>query len=408
VAFITGHEDPAKPESALDWSALAKFPGTLAIYMGFARLREIVRQLIEHGKDRETPAAVVRLASTGDQRTVQATLRELPGAVQSAGLTAPAIVLIGPVVAMRARLGWFEERPLFGKRVIVTRPRHQVAELVQELENLGAVPFPAPALDIQDPPDWCVVDQAVIRLRDYDWLIFTSANGVEAFMRRLRHCGQDVRALGALRLAAIGPVTANALRNYYLEPDLVPDEFRSESLAAALRKEVAGKRVLIARADRGRDVLRHELGCVAKVDQIAVYRQVDAMHPKAEAFEHLRRGQIDFVTLTSSNIARAFIGACDLPCRERLLSGETKLASISPVTSDAIREMGFPVAVEALEYTALGLLQAMVRFSGNIAEGVPSQVDKHAAGHHDDDIHDRVDAASERDAENQVQEEEEK
>jgi uroporphyrinogen III methyltransferase/synthase len=182
-------------------------------------------------------------------------------------------------------------------------------------------------------------------------------------VRRLRHQGRDLRALGALRLAAIGPGTADALRTYYLEPDLVPGEFRSEALAAALKEQAAGRRVLLARADRGRDVLRQELAAVAAVDQVAVYSQVDAVTPNADVLDRLRRGEIDYVTLTSSNIARALARVLDAPCRARLEQGAVQVVSISPVTSAAIRELGWPVAAEAAEYTVAGVVDALIQLA---------------------------------------------
>ncbi len=364
VALVTGHENPAKDESLLDWEVLARFPGTLVVYMGFARLGKVVQSLLDHGKSPDTPAAVVQLASTGDQRTVEGTLASLPAAVQAAGLAPPAILLVGPVVALRARLAWFEARPLFGKRVLVTRPRQQAGELVHRLEELGAVPVALPVVEIREPADWAPVDRALADLGEYHWVVFTSTNGVHAFLRRLRQTGRDVRALGRVKLAAIGPGTAAALREYHLEPDLVPEEYRSESLAAALKEQVAGRRVLLARADRGRDVLRQELAAVAAVDQVAVYSQVDAIAPDAEALECLRRGEVDFVTLTSTNIARGFIAALDETCRSRIEAGQVRLVSISPVTSAEVRKWGLPVAAEARRYTVAGLVEALVELAG--------------------------------------------
>jgi uroporphyrinogen III methyltransferase/synthase len=366
VAFVTGHENPGKPESALDWAALARFPGTLVIYMGFARLPQVVRALLQHGKPGDTPAAVVQLATTGDQRTVEAPLRDLPAAVQTAGLAAPAIVLIGAVVALRSRLAWFERRPLFGKRILVTRPRHQMGELVQRLVQLGAVPLVLPVVAIREPSDWTAVDRALARLADYQWLVFTSANGVRALVRRLRQTGRDLRSLGSLRLAAIGPGTAEALREHYLEPDLVPPEFRSESLATSLKGCAAGQRILLARADRGRDLLRQELSAVAMVDQVAVYSQVDAVDAGSDVFNAVRRGEVDFIPLTSSNIARALVRAFDPICRARVETGQVKLVSISPVTSAAIEELGLSVAAEAADYTIRGLVDALVHVAEQI------------------------------------------
>jgi uroporphyrinogen III methyltransferase/synthase len=369
VALVTGHENPTKPESALDWSALARFPGTLVVYMGMARLAKVVAALLEHGKDGNTPAAVVHWATTGEQQTVEAPLHELPAVVQWSGVAAPALIFVGPVVALRPHLAWFERRPLFGKRVLVTRPRRQAGDLVRRLELLGAVPLVLPAVEIGPPADWKPVDRALDALSTYQWLVFTSANGVHTFLERLRLRGRDLRALGGLRLAAIGPSTADALRGYYLEPDVVPTEFYSEGLVAALRERVTGQAVLLARADRGREVLREELAKVARVEQIAVYSQKDAVDAGAPALDSFRRGEIDYVTLTSANIARALLGELDAVCRSRVESGQVKLVSISPVTSAAVRELALPVAAEATEYTVAGLLDALLRLAGE--HGLP-------------------------------------
>jgi uroporphyrinogen III methyltransferase/synthase len=203
------------------------------------------------------------------------------------------------------------------------------------------------------------VDQALSNLPRYRWLVFTSGNGVHALVRRLRRTGRDLRALGHLRLAAIGPATAEALRGYHLEPDLVPEEYRSESLAAALKERAAGQRVLLARADRGRELLREELGAVCAVDQVAVYLQADAVGADAEVLGRLSRGEVDFVTLTSSNIARALVRLLDESARAHIRTGRTRLVSISPVTSGAVRELGLPVAGEASAYTPEGVVEAL-------------------------------------------------
>jgi uroporphyrinogen III methyltransferase/synthase len=364
-AIVTGHENPGKPQSAIDWSILARFPGTVVVYMGIAHMQRIVQSLLENGKPGDTPAAAVHWATTGDQHTVTSTLAELPMAVLNSGLTAPAVLIIGPVVALRENLAWFERRPLFGARVLVTRPRHQSAELLRRLEALGAVTFVLPAVEMREPADWSRVDKALAELSRYQWLVFTSANGVRALFKRLAHLGRDLRALGAIKLAAIGPATADALREYHLEPDLVPDDFCSEALAEALKKAATGQRVLLARADRGRDLLREELGKVAEVDQIAVYSQVDSISTDDPVFDCLRRGEMDYVTLTSSNIARAFLRSIDEPTRARIQSGQLKLVTISPVTSAAVRELGMPVAAEAKVFTAEGVVKALVALRGN-------------------------------------------
>jgi uroporphyrinogen III methyltransferase/synthase len=284
--------------------------------------------------------------------------------VQAAGLTAPAVIFIGDVVGVRKHLTWFEELPLFGRRVLVTRPRRQANDLVLRLTELGAVPLVLPAVEIREPGDWGPVDQALSRLSRYEWLVFTSANGVHAFLGRLRHTGRDLRALGGLKIAAIGPKTAEALREYYLHADLVPARYQSEDLSAAIRENMRpGDRILLARADRGRALLRDELAAVAEVEQIAVYSQVSAIGSASAVLDSLRRGDIEFILLTSSNIARALIDALDPPSRQRIEGGETLLVSISPVTSAEIRSLGLPVAAEAARATQEALVQALLELA---------------------------------------------
>lgn len=361
VAFITGHEQADKPETLLDWPALARFPGTLAIYMGMARLDAVVRTLIAAGKDAQTPAAAVQYASLGAQRTVSASLADLPEAARAARLAAPAVILIGSVAALRAELCWFEKLPLYGRRVLVTRPRQQSGAFVERLIELGAAPVVLPTVEIREPADWAPVDDAVRRLADYDWLVFTSANGVHAFLGRLWALGFDIRALGSIQLAAIGPKTGDALRKFHLEPDLVPAKYQSEDLAAALLETIQpGQRVLLARADRGREVLREQLAGHCRVEQVAVYSQVDAVELDADIIDQLRRGDIDCITLTSSNIARALLTRLDDACLSQIRAGRLKLVTISSVTSAEAQTLGLPVAAEATTATMEGVIQALI------------------------------------------------
>lgn len=360
VAFVTGHENLARGEPPFDWASLARFPGTLVVYMGMARLDHIARSLIQGGTPPTTPATVITSAATGDQRRVVGPLAELADAVRIAGLTAPALVMIGPAVGHAPAVSWLERRPLFGHRVLVTRPQRQAADLARRLEAVGAVPVLLPAVEVVPPHDWGEVDDRIARLGEYDWLVFTSVNGVEAFFGRLLARGRDLRALGGVKLACIGPATAAALAGYHLTADAVPPSFRSESLAAELLERVRGQCVLLARADRGREVLRETLASVAHVDQVAVYRQVDAIPADTPTFDALRRGEIDIVTLTSSNVARALLRALDGTTRGRIADGHIKVATISPVTTAAVAEFGLPVAAEATEYTVPGLVRALV------------------------------------------------
>lgn len=362
VALITGHEQPGKPSSRLDWPALARFPGTLVFYMGVSRVEVIVTALLEHGMPGTTPAAVVERGTTPAQRTLSGSLASLPEVVRRERVQAPALLVIGDIVPLRDDIAWFEHRPLFGRTVLITRPRHQADDLVHRIEERGGAAVLLPAVEIAEVDDWGPVDAALDRLAHFDWLVFTSSNGVEAFLGRLRHTGRDLRALGGLKLAAIGPATAEALRRYYLDADLVPEAYNSEGLAAALCRHAAGQRVLLARADRGLDLLRVEVGAVAEVEQVTVYRQRDACFDAA-VLARLGRGEIDFVTLTSSNIARALLAALDEAAREQVRQGRLRLVTISPRTSAAVAEHGLPVAAEAAEYTTDGVLAALCRLA---------------------------------------------
>ena len=368
VALITGHEMPNKPGNPLDWQALAKFPGTLAIYMGIARLPLIVAELLKHGMDPQTPSAIVVRASQGEMRTTFAPLHELDQSRRLAGLESPGMVLIGDVVSLRPEKAWFPSRPLFGKHVVVTRPKHQAEPMLRKLELLGAVPYLLPVLEFRPPSDMTKLDQAIDQLRngEWDWLVFTSANGVRAVLERLLKRGADMRALGQVQLAAIGPKTADTLHEFSLRADVVPEaEYNSEGLTEALRTQVAGKRVLLARANTGRDYLREQLSEVATVEQVTAYEQHSTVNADSEIYSAMRRGEISYVTLTSSNIARLVIEQFDETIRGRVERGEMNLVAISPETGNAIRKLNLPVAGEAEEYTEDGIIAELVRLAAS-------------------------------------------
>jgi uroporphyrinogen III methyltransferase/synthase len=268
--------------------------------------------------------------------------------------------VVGRVAQLHASLAWFERRPLFGKQVLITRPPRQGQELADRLEILGARTAYLPAVVIGPPPSWEAVDNAIAHLANYDWLVFTSSNGVRSFLGRLLEGGHDVRLLGSLKLAGIGPSTGAALRDYHLQPDLIPRMYSSEGLAAELLQQVAGKRVLLARADRGREVLRNELARIALVDEMAVYSQTDATQADADVREALKSGGIDFVTVTSSNIARALARQLPPETASHIAAGKLRFVSISPITSAAMREVNLPVATEAADYTMEGVVEALL------------------------------------------------
>ncbi len=358
VAFVTGHNDP-EADDRLDWRTLAAFPGTLVVYMGVTRLAALCRVLIRHGKPADTPAAMIESGTLPRQRTVVATLSDLPERVAQAGLGAPALLVVGEVVARRPALGWFEDRPLFGRRIVVTRPEGESDTSATVLEALGAEVLVAPTVLIRPIDDPGPLDRAIGRLDEFDWLVFTSRNGVVHFLDRLEILGRDLRALGRVKLAAIGPATAEALARYRLRADLVPDSYRSEALAEALIREASGRRILLARADRGRTILKDELDRVAQVEQVAVYRNADAESLPVEVARRIEEGSIDWITLTSSAIAARLHAILSESAREQV-GRAIRLASISPVTTETARGLGWEVAAEAREFTWEGLVAAIV------------------------------------------------
>lgn len=360
VAFITGHEDPDKPASMLNYPALAQFPGTLVFYMGLHRIQAITQALIAAGKSPDTPACVVCRATQPLQRSVTATLSELPGAVSAAGLHPPSLVIVGDCVRVREQAAWFEHRPLFGRVIGITRPEEQADDVAARAYQLGALPVLLPTIEITPPESWDSVDAILARLEEFDWIVWTSVNGVRGLLDRLWEHGGDARRLGRARLACIGPATAAALTAYGLRADLVPPEYRAESLAAALVPGVAGQRVLWPRANRGRDVLPQALAHAgATLEQVVVYRNQDVTQFPPAELAMLERGDVDWIGLSSPSIARGFASQLT-PAARQNVGTRTRLATISPVTTAAAREAGLPVAAEATVFTWEGLFQAMI------------------------------------------------
>lgn len=357
VALVTGQEDIDKEVTALDYHALAEFPGTLVFYMGVTTARNWSTRLIEAGKPPDTPTAIVRRCSFPDQRVIRCTLAEVADRIEQVPrIRPPAIVIVGSVAAASENPGWFEQRPLFGQRIVVTRPREPSEKLGAILEELGAEVIAQPAIEIVPPADWTPVDRALERLPEFDWLVFSSAKGVFFLLKRLLEIGLDLRALKNVRLAAIGPGTAEALNAFHLRADLQPDEFRAESLAKALSSGARGQRLLLARASRGREVLADELQAAgAHVEQAVVYQSLDVTAPDEHVTQLISAGKIDWLTVTSSAIARSVVRMFG----ERLRA--TKLVSISPITSATLRELGHEPTAEAKEYTMAGVVAAIVK-----------------------------------------------
>jgi uroporphyrinogen III methyltransferase/synthase len=360
VAFITGHEDPTKDSPSLDYRVLAAFPGTLVFYMGWHRLPRIAEVLIAAGKDAATPVAVISHASWPSQQTVTAPLGAIAEQVATAGLRPPSLIVIGECVQQREQLAWFEKRPLFGRRIGVTRADEQADLLIDRINELGAEAVLMPTLEIEPPETWEAVDAVLQRIGEFDWIVFTSVNGVRALLGRLWDLGGDSRWLGKARLAAIGLSTAAALREFQLRADVVPETFRAEHLAAALCPRMAGQKVLWARANRVRDVLRNELTAAgAQLEEVVVYQHQDVASWTDDVRQRLIVRQLDWIGVSSPAIARNV--ARLMPEEARAVLGQSiRIASISPVTSVACREVGLPVSAEATEHTWEGIL-AVIR-----------------------------------------------
>jgi uroporphyrinogen III methyltransferase / synthase len=346
VAFLTGHEDPSKPESALDWSALAAFPGTLVVYMGVKQLPAIAARLQAGGRSADEPAALVQRGTFADQRAVVATLATIAAAATAEKIKAPAIAIFGPVASMRERLRWFETRPLFGRTVAVTRARAQASGLAARLRTLGAEVVEAPVIRIA-PLDGPAPD-----VSGYDLVCLTSPNGVRFLFDRLAAAGRDARALAGARVAAIGPGTAVALKQHGVIADVVPERFVAEGLVESLH-DVPVTRALIARASEARDVLPDALrGRGAEVDVLALYQTV--IEPLDDT-QLAAVARADYVTFTSSSTVRYFFASAD-----EALGPATRLASIGPVTSETLREHGREPDVEAERHDIGGLIDALV------------------------------------------------
>jgi len=361
LGIITGHEDPAKAESSIKWDKIATGSDTLVFLMGVENLPNIVSELVKNGRPKETPVALIRWGTRPEQETLVGTLETIVQQVEETGFKSPAITVVGEVVALRERLRWFDNRPLFGKKIIVTRSREQASALSEKLEALGAEVVEFPVIRIVPPADTTGLDAAIHTLANqqpYDWVIFTSANGVELFIKQLFDLGLDVRAMGRAKLTAIGPVTAAALERYGLRVDYVPSEFVAEAVVRDFPEDPSGKKVLLARAKQAREVLPEklrELG--AEVEVAAVYETMLEDSDAAEIRRMLDAGEIDAVTFTSSSTVKNFVSLAGGPA----LPGTVTVACIGPVTAETARGLGLKVDIVAEEYTIDGLVEALAK-----------------------------------------------
>ena len=358
LAFVTGHEDPTKDESNIDWSALARGIGTLVFFMGVKNLPNIVQRLCENGRPAQTPVAVVRWGTTARHKTVSGTLENIADKVRQAGIKAPALIVVGEVVTLRDTLQWFEKRPLLGKRIVVTRARAQASDLLHELTELGAECIECPTIKVVPPDSWTPLDNAIANLKKYQWLVFTSVNGVHFFFERLFKQGLDARTLGHLRTAAIGPATSRDLLQFGINTDILPETYQAESVVEAFAKEtVEGQKVLLPRAKEARVILPQELKRMgAEVDEVTAYQTVQAADGQADLIQALQSNDIDMVTFTSSSTVRNFKALLPGDDARQLMEG-VKVACIGPITADTAKELGFKTDITAERFTISGLME---------------------------------------------------
>lgn len=355
---VTGSEDPTKPDSSVDWAALAKVSGTLVVLMGWRALPSIVEALVAAGKPANTPAALVSWGTTPRQRTVSGTLADIVDKGKAGGISNPVISVIGPVAGLRERLGWFDQGPLFGMRVLVTRSRQQASALSAALREAGAEPVEVPTIAIEPLTAYGVLDDALERLSTYGWAVFTSVNAVEAVFARLEAVGRDTRAFAGVKIAAMGPATAKALAARGLRADYVPERFTTQDVADGFRAyDVNKRRVLLPRADIAPRTLPEALAAQgAQVDDVPAYRNVTPDGAAAQARELLLEG-VDALTVASSSAVHNLVSLLD---NDVSALRDVAIASIGPETSKAVREAGLQVAVEAAEHTIPGLVAALV------------------------------------------------
>jgi len=370
LAFITGHEDPDKTESNIDWASISKGIGTLVFLMGIKNLPNITQKLIKNGRPPKTPVAIVRWGTTSRQVTVTGTLDTIVHQADEAGMKAPAIIIVGDVVSLRQTMKWFENRPLMGKKVVITRAREQASDLTRLLSNLGAECLECPTIKIQPPDDLKPIDMAIKNLSSYDWLIFTSVNGVKFFFERLFAKGMDVRALHNLQTATIGPATAEKLLDFGLNSDIIPETYRAESIIEAFgeafgKKEISGKKILLPRAKEARPILPVELGKMgAVVDEVTAYYTKKVSDSGNLLLEKLQEKKIDLITFTSSSTVKNFRELLPSENFKTLMAGVT-IASIGPITAKTAKKSGFDVHIVAKSFTIKGLCEAICEHYNN-------------------------------------------
>jgi len=363
VAFVTGHEDPTKDKSDIDWQALAGI-GTLVFLMGVKNLGQITETLISHGKSPATPAALIRQGTTTQQETITGTLGTIVELAQARKFSPPAILVVGLVVELRGTLNWFEQKPLFGKGVVITRPERQTDYLARLLSAEGAHPIAFPTIKIGPPASWQELDCAIDKLTTYDWLIFTSANGVQFFFERLWEKNRDLRDLKGIKICCIGPATARQIEDKGIKIDIVPKQFIAEGILQSFAAmDLKGRKILIPRAAKARDVLPEGLNKLgASVDVVATYQTVNSGKKKEELAAMIYDNKVDVITFTSSSTVTNFV---EIMGRDFTLPAHVDVACIGPVTAATAKKAGFKIDINQEEYTMEGLVQSLVEHVKN-------------------------------------------
>jgi uroporphyrinogen III methyltransferase / synthase len=362
VAFVTGHESHGKTSSEVDWEGLSLGSGTVVFYMGIRNLPQITENLMAHGRAPGTPVALIRWGTRPEQEVLTGTLADIAGKAREANFKAPAITVVGEVVNLREQLRWFDNRPLFGRSVLVTRGADQAGEFNSKLERLGARVYGCPTIDIRGPESYADLDEAIGGLNSFHWIVFTSYNAVKYFFGRLGELGLDTRALGRCRVCAVGPKTAAALEPFGVRADLVPSDYKAEGVVAAFsNQDLAGKWVLFPRGDRAREVIPDELARMgAQVLAPVAYANHTPEVIPDQALRALEEHKVDCVTFTSSSTVQNLARILGENRFLHLMQG-VRVASIGPVTSKSCRELGLEVHMEPAEYTLDALAGELVK-----------------------------------------------
>ena len=365
LTLITGHEDPAKEDSTIDWPQVARTPGTKVVMMGTDRIGQIAETLVANGMEPSTPVAMVRWGTTGRQQSIEGTLANIAQVADSNKIGPPTVAVIGNVVKLRSKLNWFERRPLFGQRIVVTRTREQASQLSHRLLELGAEVLEVPTIKIDAPTRRKEVVEALLELNSYDWLVFTSPNGVTTFFEYFFRQFHDMRDIGGARIAAVGPATAKKLKDLHLQVDLMPEEALASSIAEAFAEyeSIENLKMCLLRAEvANRDLPKALETMGAIVDDIACYRTVPEMEDPTGAVEKLLASGADWLTFTSGSTVEHFHTRFNLP---EFLNKfpKTRIATIGPETSKSLEVLGVKPAVEASQHTIDGLIEALLAAS---------------------------------------------